>query len=78
MNWVEKIGAGFAVLVVAFFLYLVLVLFPVLLWAEAKCLRYGWSETRVTVGLQCYCVREEGAYDIVRPLSDIIAESTGQ
>lgn len=78
MRIVERIGQGLAVLVAAFFLYLVLVCFPVLLWAEAKCLEHGWSETSITFGLQCYCTREEDAYDIVRPLSEIIAESAGQ
>lgn len=78
MNLVEKIGAGVAVLVVTFVLYAIFVWLPINIWAETKCLRYGWSGTRVTVGLQCYCVREEGAYDIVCPLSEIIAEASGQ
>ena len=41
-----------------------LVYTPVLLYTEAECLRNGYPESRVTVGLERYCINLDGSVNV--------------
>ena len=41
--------------------YLFFVWFPVSIYAEAKCLEAGFPKSKVSVGLERYCVNLDGA-----------------
>jgi hypothetical protein len=38
------------------------------------CLENGWRNYSITWDLQKFCIREENEYEIVKPLSEILAE----
>lgn len=40
--------------------YLFFVVIPVTLYAEADCLKKGYPEARVTIGLERYCLNLDG------------------
>lgn len=68
------IGLGLLVsmAVLGFFAYVLVWYVPTALYTEAKCLKNGWKDYRVSIGLQKYCVREENEYEITKPLSEVL------
>jgi hypothetical protein len=60
-----EIGVGAILCILGLFvLYLVFVWMPVTLYAEAECLRKGYPEHRVTVGLSKYCMNLDGTVTV--------------
>ena len=59
----NTILATFAVAVI-FVAYLFLVLLPVSMWAENKCLAKGYPKTNVTITLDVYCMNMDGAVTV--------------
>lgn len=61
---VEKLLLALFVPVVAFMFYVVFVIGPVSMYAKAECLRLGYPNFSVTVGLERYCINMEGAVTV--------------
>lgn len=38
------------------------------------CLLHGWRDSMITWDFQGFCAREENEYEIVKPLSEIVAQ----
>lgn len=47
-----------------FSIYVLLVFSPVSLYTEAECLREGYPEYRVSVGLERYCMNLDGSVTV--------------
>jgi hypothetical protein len=60
----EKVAIAFFGGVLLFMAYVMFVVFPVSLYAEAKCLRSGYPKAHVTVGLEVYCSTLDGAVTV--------------
>ena len=61
---IEIIGFAMLGAVVLFFLYVLFVIMPVTMYAEAKCLRSGFPSAHVTVGLERYCSTLDGSVTV--------------
>ena len=44
--------------------YLLFVIMPVAFYADAECLRNGYPESRVTIGLERYCMNLDGSVTV--------------
>lgn len=68
MNIFEKLAVVFFVSVmiplVSFLVYALLVVMPVQLYADAKCLKNGYPKAEVTIGLEMYCMNMDGAITV--------------
>lgn len=65
MYWIlEKLSNIFAVIFVSCTLYILFIVLPVRVYTEAKCLRKGYPEAKVTIGLEKYCLNMDG--DVTR------------
>lgn len=60
----DKVFAALTVAVLAIAAYVVLVMVPVALYADAECLRHGYPRAYVTVGLERYCSNFDGAVTV--------------
>lgn len=60
----EKLIEAIMLACVAVLGYLLLVMFPVSLYADAECLRSGYPKSHVTVGLERYCSNFDGAVTV--------------
>ena len=58
------IGVCFGVAFVGFMAFLFFVWAPVMMYAEAECLRTGYPKAYVTVGLERYCSTLDGAVTV--------------
>jgi hypothetical protein len=61
MNIFEKIAALLIGAVFIFVLYIMLILLPVAINADSKCLAKGYPKASVTFSLDAYCVGINGA-----------------
>jgi hypothetical protein len=59
-----QIMFAFAGIMVLAVLYCMLIWLPVNLYAEAKCLEQGYPESRVSVGLEQYCMTLDGSVTV--------------
>ena len=57
MKIFESLFLGLIVLM----LYMILVMAPVAIYTDAKCLEKGYPEFRVTIGLEKYCMNYDGS-----------------
>lgn len=57
-------GSILIAMFIAFILYCAFVLMPVQMYTEAECLRQGYPEHRVTIGLGRYCMTIDGAVTV--------------
>ena len=64
MNIIEKIVGALAALIGAFFLYMLFVVTPVMLYTDAECLRKGYPKAHVSIGLERYCSTLDGAVTV--------------
>lgn len=65
MSYLFKYVAVIAVAIIALFLaYAIFIYTPVALYAEAKCLTKGYPESRVSVGLEQYCMTLDGTITV--------------
>ncbi len=56
---------GFIVgFIVLFVVYTTFVIVPVIFYTEAECLRNGYPRSRVTIGLERYCLTLDGAVTV--------------
>ena len=60
----DNVMSAFVVLVCAFAAYLIFVVLPVTMHAEAECLRNGYPKAQVTIGLERYCTTLDGAVTV--------------
>lgn len=58
---VDRVIWSLAIALVLYALYTLLVLTPMSLYHEAKCLEAGYPESQVTMGLSVYCIGIDGA-----------------
>ena len=49
---------------VLFILYVMFIFVPVVAYAEAECLRAGYPNSRVTIGLERYCLTLDGTVTV--------------
>lgn len=63
-KWTERLVLFVVGIVVTFLLYVIFVILPVLLYAETKCLKAGYPNTHVTIGLEIYCSNLTGSVTI--------------
>ena len=61
MEYLLKLVAGVMGIFMAYILFVSL---PVMLYAEAECLRAGYPKYHVTVGLERYCSTLDGAVTV--------------
>lgn len=64
MSAVEKVVIAFFAVFGLFAAYLMLVLLPVMFYADAECLRAGYPKAQVTIGLERYCTTLDGAVTV--------------
>lgn len=60
----EKTIFGCLIFLGALMFYMMFVMLPVLLYADAKCLADGYPTSRVTIGLEIYCSTLDGAVTV--------------
>ena len=56
-----KIFESLFVVVILCILYIVLIMAPVSIYTDAKCLEKGYPDFRVTIGLEKYCMNYDGS-----------------
>ena len=67
MNVVDAVLLGF----VTFIMYMLFVLMPYNIYADASCLAKGYPDHRVTIGLEVYCLNLDGSITVnVEKLDD--------
>lgn len=64
MTIIEKIIAAFFAPMALFMLYALFIYTPVSVYTEAECLRKGYPEHRVSVGLERYCMNLDGTITV--------------
>jgi len=64
MTVVEIIVGAFLGVITLFAIYLLFVVMPVVMYAEAKCLSSGYPKAHVTIGLETYCSTLDGAVTV--------------
>ena len=47
-----------------FAIYVLFIMIPVLMYTEAECLREGYPEYRVSIGLERYCMTLDGVITV--------------
>lgn len=60
----DKIILAIFIPILAIFAYMILVMLPVLFYAESECLSHGYPKAHVTVGLERYCSNFDGAVTV--------------
>lgn len=50
--------------IVLFSSYVLFAYIPVAIYTESKCLRNGYPESRVTIGLEMYCLALDGSVTV--------------
>lgn len=60
-DWVIATVIGVPVMFMAYVLF---VMCPVMMYAEAECLRAGYPKYSVTVGLERYCMNLDGSVTV--------------
>ena len=73
IEWDKIIGVIVGIVIVAI-VALMAARFVVDSRVQKLCLQHGWANHGVTWDLQGFCIREENEYEIVKPLSEILAE----
>lgn len=61
---IEKVIWTALIVIALFAAYLMFVLMPVALYADAACLRAGYPRSQVTIGLERYCTTLDGAVTV--------------
>lgn len=61
MTLIERLGM---ILIIPIILYTMFIYIPVSVYAEAECLRKGYPEYRVSVGLERYCMNLDGSITV--------------
>ena len=64
MTNTDKVLAAIFLPILAFLAYFMFVIIPVMVYAEAECLRNGYPKAHVTVGLERYCSNFDGAVTV--------------
>ena len=67
MDWDEMmmgVFAVFGVFVIILFILGVCIYLPVQLYTDAECLREGYPESRITVGMERYCMNLDGSVTV--------------
>ena len=60
MKIIGFFASVFAGSILTFLFYILFVILPVSLYAEAECLRLGYPKAAVTIGLERYCITLDG------------------
>lgn len=63
-NIMEKLLIAAVTPIALFAVYCIFVYVPVTIYTEAECLREGYPEYRVSVGLERYCMTLDGAITV--------------
>ena len=64
MQRIEVILLAVCVPFLLFVAYVLFVLVPVSMYADAKCLRNGYPKSHVTIGLETYCSNLQGTVTV--------------
>ena len=74
MSMIEKAIITILIPMFLFALYVIFVLAPVSMWAEAKCLRNGYPKAATTIGLETYCMNLDGSVTVKVDGTDKVAK----
>ena len=61
MKWVANLGLLIAALLLGMMLFILFVIFPVSMWANAECAKRGFPKAEVLWNLDTYCMNLDGA-----------------
>lgn len=70
----EKISVLIGTIVVVSFFLIFLISISRISYGGAQCLKYGYPDIKMGANLDIYCIRIENATQVVRPLSELMAE----
>ena len=60
----DKLAIGLIILFGSMLTYMFLIFIPVKLYTQAECLREGYPEYRVSIGLERYCMNLDGTITV--------------